>query len=96
MIHNYAINFAFEYFLFNSSVHLYSSIIFKHLNDVCIYIRDLNLDLPGGRWRQSLGEAGLHQVFLKKGSDKIIPVLSNVFIFILRRGSSCGPQVSDP
>ena len=48
--------------------------------------RDLKLNLPGGRWRQSLGEAGQHQVFRKKSSDKNIPMLSNIFIFILRRG----------
>ena len=35
--------------------------------------------------RQSLGEAGPHQVFRKRGSDKTFPMLSNIFIFILRR-----------
>ena len=29
-------------------------------------IRGLKLNLPGGRWRQSLGEAGPHQLFHKK------------------------------
>ena len=28
-----------------------------------IYFRGLKLNLPGGHWRQSLGEAGLHQIF---------------------------------
>ena len=41
----------------------------------------------GGRLRQSLGEARPHQVFSKKNSDKNIPMFSNNFIFILRRGS---------
>ena len=44
------------------------------------------LNLPGGRWRQSLGEAGSHEVFRKRGSDRNIPMLSNTFIFIQRRG----------
>ena len=57
-----------------------------YLLAVDIYVRDLQLNLPGGRWRQSLGEAGPHQVSRKKGSDKNIPMLSNIFIFILRRG----------
>ena len=39
-----------------------------------------------GRWRQSPGKAGPHKVFRKKGSDKNIPILSNIFIFILRSG----------
>ena len=41
---------------------------------------DLELNLPGGCWKQSLGEAGLYQVFRKKGSDKNIPMLANIFI----------------
>ena len=32
-----------------------------------------------------MGEAGPHQVFRKRGSDKNIPMLSNIVIFILRR-----------
>ena len=35
-----------------------------------IYVIDLKLNLPGGPWRQSLGEAGPHQVFRKESSDK--------------------------
>ena len=32
------------------------------------------------RWTQSLGEAGPHQVFRKKGFDKYILILLNIFI----------------
>ena len=45
--------------------------------------RGLKLNLPGGRWRQSLGEAGPHQVFHKKSFVKKIPIFSNLFIFII-------------
>ena len=51
-----------------------------------IFIRDLKLNLPGGRWRQSLGEAGPHQGFRKKCSDRNITMLLNILIFILKRG----------
>ena len=34
-----------------------------------------------------MGEAGPHhQIFRKKSSDKNIPMLSNILIFLLRRG----------
>ena len=35
-----------------------------------LYTRGLKLKLPGGRWRQYLGEAGPHQVFHKKNFAK--------------------------
>ena len=31
--------------------------------DLMIYSRGLKLNLPGGCWRQSLAEAGPHQIF---------------------------------
>jgi len=34
--------------------------------------RSLRLNLPGGRWGQSLGEAGPHQDFYKKSTDKTL------------------------
>ena len=35
-------------------------------------------------WGPLEAESGPHQVFRKKGSDKNIPMLSNIFIFILK------------
>ena len=49
-------------------------------------IGHLKLNLPRGHWRQSLGEAGLHRVLYKKSSDTNIPIFSNIFMYILRRG----------
>ena len=43
-----------------------------------VYNRGLKLNLPGGRWRQSLGEAGPYQVFHKK-----TPIFSTTLLTVL-------------
>ena len=73
---------------------LFATVNFSSVGDATAGIS--NSIYLGGHWKQSLGGAGPHQVFRKNGSDKNIPMLSNIFIFILRRGpklSSCGLQL---